>query len=50
VELDNTQITDAGLDHLHPLSQLVFVSYLGTKVTSQGAQKLKQALPKLTHP
>ena len=46
LDLESTNVTDAGLEHLKGLSQLREL-YLGnTKVTDEGVQKLKQALPK----
>jgi hypothetical protein len=46
LDLDNTQVTDAGLKALVPLKTLTFLSLLGTKVTNDGVKELQKALPK----
>ena len=43
--LDETQVTDAGIDHLLHLSKLERVSCHSTDVTAEGARKLRQAIP-----
>ena len=45
LSLYNTAISDAGLRHLTGLSKLERLWLAGTKVTDQGAEMLKQALP-----
>ena len=47
VQLDSTQVTDSGLEHLKGLSQLKSL-YLSTKVTLAGVRRIKQALPNCT--
>ena len=44
--LDGTQITNIGLDHLLGLTHLEFVTFMDTKVTKEGADKLQKAFPK----
>jgi hypothetical protein len=41
VQLDNTQATDSGLEHLKGFSQLKFLSLYGTEVTDAGLEHLK---------
>jgi hypothetical protein len=43
--LEDTEITDRGLEHLAALRKLRIVSVNGSKVTEEGVKKLKQALP-----
>ena len=45
LDLENTKVTDAGLEHLKGLSKLVGLRLEGTKVTDAGVQRLKEALP-----
>ena len=40
-----TQVTDAGLDALKDIKSLKSVYLIGTKVTPQAVEKLKQAMP-----
>ena len=42
LRLDNTGITDAGLDHLKGLTELVYLNVYGSKVTDAGLQKLAE--------
>jgi len=46
LELSNTKVSDAGLEHLKGLSNLEFLYLTDTKVTANGAKKLQTALPK----
>ena len=48
LRLDQTQITDAGLEQLKGLTRLECLSLTDTKVTAAGVEKLKQALPTCT--
>ena len=45
LNMDNTQITDAGLKELAKLQKLESLSVIGTKVTKAGVTELKKALP-----
>ena len=45
LDLDHTQVTDAGLEHLEGLTRLRTLVVGGCYVTRNGAQKLEQALP-----
>jgi hypothetical protein len=45
--LDNTKITDDGLEHLKQLSNLKIITLSGTQVTDTGVAKLQRALPRL---
>ncbi len=47
LNLDNTQITDSGLEQLAVAKDLIHLSLRGTVVTPAGIAKLKQALPNL---
>ena len=38
-------MTDAGLKHLAQLGKLEHLYLLGTKVTSEGAERLQKSLP-----
>jgi hypothetical protein len=40
-------VTDAGLEHLQGLSNLKMLNARGTRVTKEGADKLKQKIPDL---
>jgi hypothetical protein len=46
LNLNGDKITDQGLVHLHPLSQLVTMDLFSTTITKEGLRKLKQALPR----
>ena len=46
LDLENTKVTDAGLEHLKGLNQLHALSLYGTRVTEAGANKLRKALPR----
>jgi len=46
LDLADAQVTDAGLKHLHGLTQLKVLYFGGTKVTEAGIQELQEALPK----
>jgi hypothetical protein len=46
LELDRTQVTDAGLEHRAGLKNLSQLHLTGTAVTDKGVAKLKAALPK----
>ena len=46
VDLHNTKVTDAGLEHLKGLTGLQGLSLERTKVTDGGLAKLQAALPK----
>ena len=48
LDLTDTPITDAGLDHLKKLTGLQSVNLHGTKVTGVGATRLKDALPNVS--
>jgi len=41
----NTQVTDAGLQHLKGLTALQWLNLAGTKVTDAGVEQLKKSLP-----
>jgi hypothetical protein len=41
LELEDTQVTDAGLKHLEGLTQLHYLSLSGTQVTDAGREHLK---------
>jgi hypothetical protein len=43
--LQDTNITDAGLEHLRGLTGLTWLVVRDTKVTDAGVKKLQQALP-----
>ena len=45
LDLQRTEITDAGLEHLNGLKQLRFLNLTDTHVTDAGVAKLQQALP-----
>lgn len=45
LDLDNTQVTDAGLKHLEGLSELKSLSLRNTQVTEEGASRLQEKLP-----
>ena len=45
VFLNNTKISDIGLEHLKGLSHLRTLFVCGTKVTAAGAQKIEQSIP-----
>jgi hypothetical protein len=45
VYLNDTEVTDAGLEHLTGLNMLQVLSLYQTKVTDAGVKKLKQELP-----
>jgi hypothetical protein len=46
VTLDNTDITNAGLEHLKGLPNLRSLNLHKTKVTEEGLRQLREALPK----
>ena len=48
LDLENTQVTDAGLVHLKDLTKLTTLILAGTSVTKAGVAELKKALPKCT--
>jgi len=43
--LRDTEVSDAGLEHLKGMTQLQFLDVLFTRVTLHGVGKLQQALP-----
>ena len=46
LDLDgNTQITDAGLEHLKGMTSLRGVELMRTSVTDEGVKRLQEALP-----
>ena len=45
LELGDTQITDAGLEHLKGLTSLQILGLAGTQVTDAGVKDLEKALP-----
>jgi hypothetical protein len=45
--LNDTKVTDAGLEHLKGLSRLQWLGLHGTQVTDEGRTKLLNALPNL---
>lgn len=45
LDLAGTPITDAGLVHVQGLKSLQSIDLRGTHVTSDGVQRLRQALP-----
>ena len=45
LNLDNTQITDAGLTHLKTMTRLQQLSLLWTQATAEGAKKFQQTMP-----
>ena len=46
VELNRTQVTDAGLEHLKGLTSLQTLKLGGSQVTDADVNELKKALPK----
>ena len=46
LRLNNTNITDSGLDNLKGLTNLISLALTITKVTDGGVKKLQTALPK----
>jgi Leucine-rich repeat (LRR) protein len=48
LDLQDTQVTDAGLEHLKGLPNLSVLSLQGTQVTDAGVNELKGSLPGLT--
>ena len=44
--MENTQITDAGLEHLKGLTQLRTLGLVDTKATDKGVKEIRKALPK----
>ncbi len=44
--LDNTPVTDAGLEHLTKLSKLDTLFLRNTKVTAEGVKRLGRAMPR----
>jgi hypothetical protein len=47
LNLDGTQVTDAGLEHLKGLTSLESLLLRGTQVTDAGVAELQHALPGL---
>jgi hypothetical protein len=47
LRLHHVNVTDAGLEHLHGLSNLRRLDLWRTKATASGVEKLKQAIPGL---
>jgi Leucine-rich repeat (LRR) protein len=47
LDLEGTRIGDEGIEHLHGISSLEFVSLRTTAVTREGITNLKKALPKI---
>ena len=45
LDLNNTQVTDAGLEHLKGLEKLNWLLLKNTKVTDAGVNDLKHSLP-----
>ena len=45
LSLADTQVTDAGLEHLKGLKELRSLDLTTTHVTDQGVKRLQQALP-----
>ena len=45
LDLERTQITDAGLAHLNGLTKLRAIDLTGTQVTQSGVQELQKVLP-----
>ena len=43
--LNNTKVTDAGLEHLKGMTNLRKLTLVDTQVTDEGVDKLQQALP-----
>ena len=48
LSLQNTSVSDRGLDHLKPIRGLDVVILDGTQVTAEGKARLKQAIPRLS--
>ena len=46
LRLNNTQITDSGLEHLKGVTNLKYLELTGTQVTDAGVAELQKALPK----
>jgi len=46
--LENDEITDAGLKHIESIKSLKRVTLIGTKVSPEGADRLKRAIPGVT--
>ena len=46
VDLSYTKVTDAGLEHLKGLTNLLSLNLKRTKVTDTGVKKLQHALPR----
>ena len=45
LQLGSTNVTDAGLEHLKRLTKLKSLGLIDSKVTKEGVQKLREALP-----
>jgi hypothetical protein len=45
LRIDQTAITDAGLEHLHGMTQLKRLDIGGCKTTQQGHARLNEVLP-----
>jgi hypothetical protein len=45
LSLSDTQVTDAGLEHLKRLKNLRYLNLTGTQVTYEGIHMLKKTLP-----
>jgi hypothetical protein len=43
--LNDTKVSDTGLEHLKGLTQLQRLDLVGTKVSDAGVRKLQKALP-----
>jgi hypothetical protein len=48
LRLHTAPINDEGLAHLHPIKSLRSIDLTGTKVTAQGREKLRAAIPEIS--
>ena len=47
LNLSDTQVTDAGLEHLRGLTGMLSLNLSRTRVTDEGVAELQKALPRL---
>ena len=49
LRLYDTQVSDAGLEHVFGLKNLILLDVRNTAVTNKGIERVRQALPRLSH-